>query len=79
MSAEVKTAWKTTVEALQVRLDPGNKVLAAQDVRHASQRESQSVADFIRMLERTFQIAYGRDESIRDTRDTLCTANCKKD
>ena len=31
--------------------------------------ESQSVAVFIRMLEMTFQIAYGRDESIRDTRD----------
>ena len=33
--------------------------------------ESQSVAVFIRMLERTFQIAYGQDESIRDTRDTF--------
>ena len=45
--------------------------MAAQDFRHTVQGETELVADFIRRLERTFQIAYGRDGMSTETRDTL--------
>ena len=71
LSKEDKATWQAAVSALKGRLDPGNKILAAQDFRHAVQGELQSVADFIWKLERTFQIAYGRDDISRETRDTF--------
>ena len=33
--------------ALRSRLDPGSRALAAQDFRHASKREKESVADYM--------------------------------
>ena len=54
-----------------MRLDPGNKVLAAQDFRHTTQKEAEAVADFIRKLERTFRIAYGSDHFTQETREAL--------
>ena len=57
--------------AVEARLDPGSKTMAAQDFRHSAQLENESVADFIRRLEKTFQIAYGRDKLKTETRDTL--------
>ena len=35
--------------------------------RHSAQLENESVADFIRGLEKTFQIAYGRDKLKTET------------
>lgn len=34
-------------------------------------RETESVADFVRWLERMFRIAYGRDPMSNETHDTL--------
>ena len=45
--------------------------MAAQDFRHASQEDNEKVADFIRRLERTFRLAYGHDDMLPETRDTL--------
>ena len=45
--------------------------MAAQDFRHAVQRDSESVSDFIRRAEHTFRIAYGRDPMSNEIRDTL--------
>ena len=61
----------TAIASLRRRLDPGSKTLAAQDFRHTLQKEGEAVSDFIRRLERTFRIAYGRDAMATDTRDTL--------
>ena len=61
----------TAIASLRRRLDPGSKTLAAQDFRHTSQKDGEAVSDFIRRLERTFRIAYGRDAMATDTRDTL--------
>ena len=58
---EDKASFAEVVGALRVRLDPGGKAIAAQDFRHTVQSESESVADFVRRLERMFRIAYGRD------------------
>lgn len=54
-----------------MRLDLENKALATQCCRYIPQKESESVVDFTRCLERTFGIAYGRDALSADTRDTL--------
>ena len=37
--------------SLQSRLDPGSRIMAAQDFRHASQDEGEKAADFVRRLE----------------------------
>ena len=42
-----KTTYAKAVSTLQERLDPGGKLLAVQDFRHASQREEESVAEFL--------------------------------
>ena len=71
MSAEDKNNYQSAITTLRMRLDPGNKTLAAFDFRHITQKESESVSDFIMRLERTFQIAFGRDHMSAETRDVL--------
>ena len=38
------------VKALKGRLDPGTRVMAAQDFRHAAQEDEEKVRDFIHHL-----------------------------
>lgn len=71
LGRDERTAYGTAVAALRSRLDPGSKAMAAQDFRHISQRENESTSSFIRRLERTFQLAYGRDGMLSETRDAL--------
>ena len=59
------------VSALRARLDPGSKTMAAQDFSHSVQRSGEPVTDFIRRLEKTYQIAYGKDNMNVETRDAL--------
>ena len=66
-----KGSYADATQALHNRLDPGGRALAAQDFRHTVQGETELVADFIRRLEHTFQIAYGRDGMSTETRDAL--------
>ena len=66
-----KETFSSGVDALRARLDPVSKTLAAQDFRHTSQRDDEGVNSFIRRLERTFRIAYGRDKLVRETRAAL--------
>ena len=56
---------------LASRLEPTAKAMAAQDFRHLSQQRTEPVSDFIRRLERTFNLAYGRDGMSKETRDIL--------
>ena len=54
------------------RLESGmRRVFAAQDFRHTSQKEMESTADFIRRLERTFNVAYGHDSMSVETHETI--------
>ena len=71
LSTSDRANFDKAVGALRDRLDPGGKVMAAQDFRHCSQSEGESVSDFIRRLERTFRLAYGRDGMMNETRDAL--------
>ena len=51
--------------------DPARKTMAAQDFRHSAQKSGECVPDFIRKLEKTYQIANGKDDLSQDTRDAL--------
>lgn len=66
-----KYTYTAAVQALWARLDPGSKVLAAQDLRHAIQKDDESVADYILRVERCFQRAYGRDNLSAETREAI--------
>jgi len=66
-----KVTYEKAVKALKERLDPGNQSLAALDFRHASQKSSEAVSDFIQRLEKLFQTAFGRENLSTETRDML--------
>ena len=66
-----RTTFTQAIEALRSRLDSVSKTVAAQDFRHTTQCEAESVSDFIRRLEPTFRNAYGHDKMSVRTRDTL--------
>ena len=63
--------YSTAVQTLKERLDSGHRMLAVQDFRHTRQKETEAVADFIGRLERTFQLAYGKDPMSSETRHML--------
>ena len=63
--------YQRAVKILKERLDPGLRILAAQDFRHTRQKESETVTDFVCRLERTFQLAYGREPMSQETRQML--------
>ena len=69
--ARDKSTYANSLEALRARLDPVNRVVLAQDFHRASQGEVEGVEDFVRRLERLFQVAYGRDGLNTDARETL--------
>lgn len=71
LGAEDKSTYSAATLALCARLDPGSKILAAQDFRHSMQKDDESVADFVRRMERFFQTAYGRDNLSVETRETI--------
>ena len=56
---------------MQNRLDPGSKIIAAQEFRHMAQKPTELVTDFIHRLEQAFRRAYGREQMTTETRDTL--------
>jgi hypothetical protein len=64
-------AYDNTVLTLQERLDPGSKVLGEQDFQHAFQRDNEPIADFVRKLQRTFNITYGRDRMSKETKEAI--------
>ena len=66
-----KKTYDQAVASLRNRLEPGGRALAAQDFRHTAQKEAESVAEFIRRLERTFKLAYGREAMSSETRNAL--------
>ena len=71
LRATEKEALETAVVALRGRLDPGRRALAAQDFRHATQRETESVADYISQLKQLFHRVYGREGMSDEMHDML--------
>jgi len=71
LSETHKSSYTMAVREMQTRLDPGSKVMAAQDFRHTIQDSKESVSDFIRRLEQVFRRAYGKEQISAETRATL--------
>ena len=71
LGREEQQSYSTAVSALQSRLDPRNRTMAAQEFRHSMQCHGESAAEFIRRLEKAYQVAYGKDSLNKDTRDAL--------
>ena len=71
LTAEERKTFSSATEALQNQLHPTCRVLAAQEFRHAVQRDDEPVAEFIRRLEELYRKAYGRYKMSQETRDTL--------
>ena len=71
LGQESPNDFEAAVTALRERLDPGSRVLAGQDFRHTRQGEVETVADFVRRLERVFLIAYGSDKMGQETREVI--------
>ena len=71
LSCVEQQSYQTAVDALESRLDPRNRTMAAQEFRHSIQRQGESVAEFIRRIEKAYQVAYGKDSLLTDTRDAL--------
>ena len=63
--------YGAVIHALRSRLDPGSKTMAAQDFRHSLQKSGESVSDFVCRIEKTYQVAYGKDGLNPATRDAL--------
>lgn len=60
------------------RLGSVSETIAAQDFRHTTQHEAETVSDFIRRLKRTFLASYGRDKMSVETRAHFPMANYRK-
>ena len=71
LSPTAQQDYTAAIEAIRSRLDSTNRTMAAQEFRHSTQPQGESVADFIRRLEKAFQVAYGKDSLHSDTRDAL--------
>ena len=71
LSEAEKSKLEVAVGALSFRLEQGSKAMAAQEFRHCSQMDSERVADYIRRLEKTFRVAYGREAITQETRNAL--------
>lgn len=71
LNSEQKTTYVGAISALRLRIDPQNRVIVATDFRHALQAEEETVADYVRRIERLFQIAYGGDSLSSQTKDTM--------
>ena len=71
ISQSEKATYQAATTELTRRLDPGSRVMAIQDFRHTIQREAETVADYLRRLERHFQLAYGCDGLRPETRETM--------
>ena len=71
LSETDRSTLDATVRALRSRLEPGSKAMAAQEFRHCAQKVGESVSEYIRRLEKTFRVAYGREAISQETRNTL--------
>ena len=79
MSQSEHGTYKSAITGLRTWLDPGNKTLTALDFKHVTQKESESVSDFIRRLEQMFQLAFGYDPMSTETRDILLYGKLQDD
>ena len=78
LTARENKSLEEVTALMRSRLDPSSRALAAQDFRHASQQEGESVADFIRRLEQICKLVYRHDGMSDETRGTLLHGQLRK-
>ena len=66
-----KASLASVVKSLKAPLDPGNKLVVAQDFCHLLQAEGEPVSKFISHLESLFKVAYGKDNMGSDICEVL--------
>ena len=66
-----RRSFATAIAKLKEKLDKGAKKIAAQDFRHAAQRQKENILDFVHRLEKLFRRAYGQEVLTTETRDAL--------
>ena len=71
LSRTDQQSYPKAVDALCSRLDSINRTLAAKKFWHLLQQREESVAGYIRRLEKAYQVAYGKDSLPPGTRDDL--------
>ena len=71
-----KNSFTKAVDALRKCLDPGSRILAAQDFRHAVQSEDELVADYIRRL--PFKWPMAKKVCLSKLGKLYSIVNCKK-
>ena len=71
LDSDRKATYEVAKQALQLRQAIWGRSLAAQDFRHLVQQKGESLSDFMPRLNRTYQIAYSREQMSKETRDTL--------
>ena len=71
MSENDSRSFNTAATKLKEKLDQGVKKIAGQDFHHATQRQKESVSNFIHSLEKMFRRAYGREVLTTETQDAL--------
>ena len=71
LSRTDQQSYPKAIDGLRSRLDSTNRTLATQEFRHLLQQRGESVAEYIRRLEKAYQVAYGKDSLPPGTRDAL--------
>ena len=71
MSTEEQQDYDVAVKVLTLRLDQDSLMAAVQDFRHACQQDNEMVTDYIRRLERCYQLAYGKDKLSSETKEAI--------
>ena len=71
LSTEEQQDYDVAVKVLTLRLDQDSLMAAVQDFRHACQQDNEMVTDYIRQLERCYQLAYGKDKLSSETKEAI--------
>ena len=75
MSELDRSSFSTAATELKQKLNQSVKKLAAHNFRHATQKQKESVSDFIHRLKKLFRRAYGREALTAETGDTLLNSH----
>ena len=70
MNERDRSLFSMVATKLKQKLEQGANKLAAQDFRHATQKQKENASDFIHRLEKLFRRAYGREALTAEAQDT---------
>ena len=71
LSTEEQQDYDIAVKALILRIDQDSLMAAEQDFCHACQQDNKMATDYIRQLERCYQLAYGMDKLSSEKKEAI--------